>query len=126
MTPPLEKQYLSSQQTLQIDILSGNTDARKRSHEIILALDSIYSQQQQEKFQFKINKSNTGFNNVSELEGEKNLNRFALTITCFCWYYKTKQINDYYDKFNVRADDEKTIAETDGIVQLSYDFGDET
>jgi len=125
VTPPLERQYLSALQTLQVDIMSANTEARTRSYEIILALESIYSQQQQEKYQFKLNKSNTGFNNVSEAEGESNLNRFALTITAFTWYYKTKQIPDYYDKFNIRADDEKTINEIDGILEFDYDFGEE-
>jgi len=125
VTPPLERQYLSSLQTLQVDVMSANTEARTKSHEVILALESIYSQQQQEKYQFKLNKSNTGFNNVSEAEGESNLNRFALTITAFTWYYKTKQIPDYYDKFNIRADDEKTINEIDGILEFDYDFGEE-
>ena len=125
VTAPIERQYLSSLQTMQIDVMSANTDARTKSHEVILALESIYSQMMQEKFQFKIHKNITGFNNVSEAEGESNLNRFALTITCFTWYYKTKQITDYYDKFNIRADDEKTISEIDGLLELDYDFGEE-
>jgi len=125
VTPPIERQYLSSLQTMQIDVMSANTEARTRSQEVILALESIYSQQQQEKYQFKINKNITGFNNVSEAEGESNLNRFALTVTCFTFKYKSKIITDYYDKFNIRADDEKTISEIDGLLEFDYDFGEE-
>lgn len=125
VTPPLERQYYSALQTIQIDVMSGNTDARTRVSEVILALDSIYAVQQEEKFQFKLSTMNSTFNNVSELEGEKNINRFVLTITAFCWYYKTKKIVDYYDKFSIRADDEKTISEVDGLVELNYDFSGE-
>jgi len=125
VTPPIERQYFSSLQTMQVDVMSANIEARTKSHEVILALESIYSQQQQEKYQFKINKNITGFNNVSEVEGESNLNRFALTFTAFTWKYKSKIIPDYYDKFNIRADDEKTINEIDGILEFDYDFGEE-
>ena len=125
VTPPIERQYFSSLQTMQVDVMSANTEARTKSHEVILALESIYSQQQQEKYQFKINKNITGFNNVSEVEGESNLNRFALIFTAFTWKYKSKIIPDYYDKFNIRADDEKTINEIDGILEFDYDFGEE-
>jgi len=125
VTPPIERQYFSSLQTMQVDVMSANIEARTKSHEVILALESIYSQQQQEKYQFKINKNITGFNNVSEVEGESNLNRFALIFTAFTWKYKSKIIPDYYDKFNIRADDEKTINEIDGILEFDYDFGEE-
>ena len=125
VTPPIEKQYLSSLQTMQIDIMSANSEARQRSNEIILALDSIYSVQQQEKFQFKVNKSNTGFVNVSEAEGAQNINRFALTITCFTWYYKTKIIEEYYDQFNIYASDEKTIADIDAEIDINYNYSED-
>ena len=117
------EQYLTAMQTIQIDVMSKNTDARTRCQEILLALNSIYSTQQQEKYQIKLNINNTGFVNVSQAEGGFNINRFAMTITCFCWYTKTKSVNEYFNQFEIQVDNEQTISENKSLIDIDYNTG---
>jgi len=106
----------------QVDILSRNTDAITRRWEILAALGSIYAQQQQEKYVFKIGKLPTTFVNASSAEGGSQLNRFSLLFACFVWYKKEIALNpngsEFYDDFTTRVDDAKTIGEPEGLIEF--------
>jgi hypothetical protein len=108
-----EVQELVTRENHQIDILSRDTSALMRRSEILLALKSFYSEQQQEANNFKIFNLPTNFLNTSDAEGGSFMNRFTITIACFVWYRKTKPLylfnGDYYDEFSTRVDDEATI-----------------
>lgn len=106
-----EVQKVATAEHIQIDIASRNTDALFRRNEIIMALRSIYAQQQMEASEFKISRLPVSFVNASGPEGGSNLNRFVVTIVCNALYIITNNLPqyDYYDDFNTRADDEKTI-----------------
>lgn len=125
-TPPIINQVEVNEvqlcENIQIDILSRSNDALKRRWEIIAALRSIYSQQQQEKYFCKIARLPRSFVNASAAEGGSQLNRFSLSFAIFVWYRKEKTLNgaayDYYDDFTTRVDDEKTIGTPEGI----FDF----
>ena len=81
-----------------VNVMSKNSDARLREHEVALSLNSNYSENEQEKYQFRIARIGTGSVNVSELEGAGMLNRFAINVSLLAWYNKTID-TPYYDTF---------------------------
>ena len=81
-----------------INVMSCDDTARTRKEEVILALNSNYSRNQQELYQFKIGRITGSFTNVSELEGAAVINRFALPVSLLAHYNKTLSA-DYYDNF---------------------------
>lgn len=98
---------------IQIDVLSRSNSALRRNWEVIAALQSFYSQQQQELHNFKIFRIPRNFLNTSAAEGGSTLNRYSLNIAAMVWYRKDTLLNsplgDYYDDFETRADDKETI-----------------
>lgn len=109
---------------IQIDILSRGNDILSRNWEIVGALRSIYCQQQQEKYNFKIMRLTRGLVNTSSAEGGSELNRYTITIPVFVWYMQETLLapdgETYYDSFGVRVDDEQTIGSKE---PLQYDTG---
>lgn len=93
-----EHQEIAMRHLIQIDILSFNADARARKEEILMALRSIYSQQQQDKYAFSIARIPSEFVDASTLEETKMLNRFTLTVAVAALHTKVKAA-PYYDKF---------------------------
>ena len=81
-----------------INVLSKNDESRLRKEEVILSLNSDFSRNQQELYQFQIARLSNSFTNVSELEGAGMLNRFALNISLTAHYSKTVP-TVYYDDF---------------------------
>ena len=81
-----------------INVISKNDEARQRKEEVVMALNSNFSQNQQGLHQFQIAKISNGFINVSELEGAGMLNRFAINIDCTGFYNKINNIT-FYDDF---------------------------
>ena len=88
--------------TAVIDVLSAGPEARERKHEVILALNSIYSQQMQELNSLRIANLPVGFVNTSDLEASQMLNRFTIKFNIL--YRKSnKNSVDYYDKFKTEV-----------------------
>lgn len=81
-----------------INVMSKDDTARTRKEEVVLSLNSNYSKNQQELFQFRIGRVTGNFTNVSELEGGAFMNRFAIPISLLAHYSKTVS-TDYYDTF---------------------------
>tara|TARA_R110000851_G_scaffold306239_5_gene464504 strand:- start:704 stop:1312 length:609 start_codon:yes stop_codon:yes gene_type:complete len=107
-------------QNVQIDLISKNKEAREAKGFISMALHSIFAQQKQEVYNFKIFRIPTSFLNNSDAEGSSAVNRFTIVIPCHVWYRKEKVVSEtgYYDKFKTRVDDETTISETDGLIEF--------
>jgi hypothetical protein len=108
-----EVNKLQMREDIQIDIWSRSNQAIFRNWEIIAAIQGIYAQQQQELVNFKIFRLPRSMTNTSAAEGGYQLNRYTLIISCFVWYVKETLLTDfngdYYDDFNQRVDDAKTI-----------------
>lgn len=88
--------------TVSVDVMSANDEAKNRRFEVILALNSNYSQQMQELNTVRIAQLPTGFVNASELEASQMLNRFSIS---FNMMYK-KQIShtvNYFDTFKTQV-----------------------
>lgn len=119
----VEEVTTNVRENIQIDILSRSNASILRKNEVYLALNSIASKQAQEQYDFKIARIPTSFVNSSAAEGGSNLNRFTMVVPCLVWYMKENALPsyDYYDTFDTRADDEKTIGEDEGIFEFTID-----
>lgn len=117
-----EVQGVTLAEIIQIDILSKSTDALTRRWEVLTALNSFYSQQQQEANNFKIFKQPITFINTSSIEGSDNITRFTTQFVCHVCYIKEKMLQsfdgDYYDDFTQRVDDEISIETDQGIIEF--------
>lgn len=110
-------------ENIQIDVFSRSNAAITRRWEVLAALRSIYSIQQQEAEQFKIARLPTTFVNSSSAEGGSQLNRYSLIFPCLVWYKKSKSLEPdsgkYYDDFNTRVDDAKSITTDEGLIEFN-------
>lgn len=94
-----EIQTVYGRASVQIDILSRSLEARVRRAELLMALNSYYSKEVQEKHQFRIFELPQRFINTSSLEGGSEINRFSLIIRAMISEDKVKSTS-YYDTFN--------------------------
>lgn len=92
-----EVQTTNIVEDIMIAVMSRDTSARDRVWEINLALNSTYSQYQQEKYHMHISTINET-SDSSFLEATARLNRFDIRCRVFRGYDKIKNI-DFYDKY---------------------------
>ena len=115
------------QENVQIDVLSRSNDAMNRAWEVIAALQSFYSQQQQEVNTFKIFRLPRSFTNTSYAEGGSQLNRYTLSVQCHAWYNKDTVMNsplgDYYVDFHQQVDDDLTIGTSTPVAKFEINNG---
>ena len=96
-----EDVYINENRTMQIDIYSRNNDARQRYPEVQACLGNTYSEQLQDKYQFRIGKISDAVN-LSGLDGGSDINRFTIRFNCLTWNKYTKLV-DYYNSFRTQA-----------------------
>lgn len=110
-------------QRIQVDIYSNSNDAILRNWEVIAALGSIYAQQKQEANNFKIGRLPNSFINTSYAEGGSQLSRYTLVFSCLSWFRKETALStiggEFYDSFDTRVDDEKTIGNEEGLIEFT-------
>lgn len=103
----LEIQDINQNRTIQIDIYSRNNEARQRFHEIAMAMNSVYAQQQMDLYNFKIGAIGNAVN-LSGLDGGSDINRFSYTFNTLIHFQKIKPV-DYYNQFPTEVDDENGL-----------------
>ena len=92
-------QSVNMHTSLSVDIKSRGPEARDRKEEVIMALNSMYSEQQQEKNSIRIFALPQSFNNLSEEDGAAIPYRFNFTVNI--QYFVTKKTSvDFYDSFS--------------------------
>lgn len=91
-------QFVSMHATVDIDIISRGPAARDRKEEVILALNSIYAQQQQDANSFYIGKLSTGFINLSQVDGAAIPYRYRISVAMQYAVAKVKSA-PYFDDF---------------------------
>lgn len=84
---------------VSIDLLSRGPEARDRKEEVVMALNSIYSQSQQEINSFNVGVIPRGFNNLSMIDGAAIPYRFHIQVGMQYMVRKTKAV-PYYDTFS--------------------------
>lgn len=92
---------VNMQEHYTVRLFSKNLDALRRKEEVLMALASIYSQNQQEKNSFRIAPI-MNIQDVSEVEASARLYRFDIDVVVLAWYTK-KQAQTYYNTLNVEV-----------------------
>lgn len=93
-----EHQSVNVCEEIIISLLSQNTEARERSHEPHMAMNSTFSRNLQMKEKIHISILGNVYD-ASFLEATSRINRFDCKIKVFKSYEKIKSV-DYYDKYN--------------------------
>lgn len=101
----LEVQDLNEGRMMQIDVYSRNNEARERHHEVTMALNSVYAQQQMDLYNFKIGTISNSVN-ISGIDGGSDINRFTTTFNVIIHHQKIKPV-DYYNQFETTMDSEQ-------------------
>lgn len=94
-----EVQSVNMRALLSVDVISRGNAARNRKEEVLLAIASTYSQQQQEVNSFRVYPISTNFINLSRDDGAAIPYRFNLTVALQYFVSKTKAI-PFFDVFS--------------------------
>ena len=101
-----EQQIVYGRADVQVDLMSRSNEARNRRSEVLMALNSFYSKEQQDSKCFRIFELPTAFINTSGLQGGSDINRFTLIIPTMISEVKIKSAA-YYDKFRATLQTER-------------------
>jgi hypothetical protein len=93
-------QSVNMQALVDLHAVSRGPEARDQKELIIMALKSIYAQQQQELNSFYIAPITTGFTSISHLEGAAIPYRFSMTLMIQYVVTQTSAI-PYYSSFSI-------------------------
>jgi hypothetical protein len=96
-----EIQSITILYTIQIDVMAfsdddGTNQARSRKEEVAMAVNSVYSQQNQEENQMQISRQPGPFRDTSFLESTEFLQRYTTDVRVTAATTKTKPA-DYYN-----------------------------
>jgi hypothetical protein len=91
-------QIVNMSAILDINIISRDTSARDRMHEVVMALLSPYSEFQQGANAFHIGRIPTNFTNLWEVDGAAIPYRYVISVRMQYAVIKTSG-PDFYDKF---------------------------
>lgn len=105
-----EVQTVYGRASVQVDLMSRNNSARNRRAELLMALNSYYSKNVQDKYQFRIFEIPQNFENTSGLQGGSDINRFTLVIRAMVSEQKVKS-TDYYDTFNANIQSQEVVTD---------------
>lgn len=100
-----ELQSIVMLHAVQIEIMAyndaaGGNQARARKEEIDMALSSIFSQQQQERYAMQIARHTAPFLDTSFLEETEMMTRYTTTVQTTSVNRKQKTTNDFYSDFS--------------------------
>jgi len=98
-----EIQSLVTYDTFDIDITSKNRDAIDRKEEVLMALNSFYSEDKQAENSVKIFKMGEILD-LSFIEAASALKRFRIPVMVSNIKTKTKVTDNYYDKYKTNEE----------------------
>lgn len=75
-----QQQFVAVRALVDIDIISRGPAARDRTHEVVMALNSVYAQQQQDANSFSIGRIPTNVLNLSMVDGAAIPYRYKFSI----------------------------------------------
>ena len=113
-----EEQNLNTQEFLTVQLFSRSFEALRRKEEAAMALKSVYAQQLQEKYAFKLS-VNPQILDLSSLEASAMLYRYDIPVVVLTAYQKTKPIT-WFDSFDVAVD------ANDGVPDMTAEFNQQT
>lgn len=105
-----ETQEVLMRHQIQIDIMSADDSARLQKEQVMQALNSIFSQQQQTLNGMQISKVTGEFINASSLEETKILSRYTIAVYMTSLYSLTKPLTSgIFEKFPVTIIDDNDL-----------------
>ncbi|MEZ5691192.1 MAG: hypothetical protein R3D71_05970 [Rickettsiales bacterium] len=121
-----ERQETSNEELVQIDVMSYSKDALLRHKEVVTAVNSVYSKQLQEKYNFTLAKVFNAIN-ASHLEGSGKLTRIVYTLKALTFFRKDIELNpsDSFNEFTIGVDNAETIETDKRLIELKFS-GEET
>lgn len=93
-----EYQSIHSLANYSIDLFSRGPEVRDMRDQVLMALNSTYSQQIQEQYSFQIARNSFQVTNTSEVEGVAELNRYSISFNVTYMSETSKNI-DYFNIF---------------------------
>lgn len=98
--PLISNQYINMMATVDMDIISRGPAARDQKEQVVMALQSDYSERQQEANSFQISKLPVGshFVNISEIDGAAIPYRYKISLGMQYTTLRTMQV-PYFDVF---------------------------
>lgn len=99
----VSKQAINMRALLDVNVISRGPEALYRKEEVILALNSLYSEQQQNLNSFRVFSIPSQFNNISQEDGAAIPYRFAITVAVQYMVTKNKAV-PYFDSFETAAE----------------------
>lgn len=109
-----EEQNVNTQEFLTVQLFSRSFEALRRKEEAAMALRSVYSQQIQEKYAFKLS-VNPQILDASSVEASAMLYRYDIPVVVLTAYQKTKAIA-WFDSFTT------TVDVNDGVPDMTAEF----
>ncbi len=109
-----EEQNLNTQEFMTVQLFSRNFEALRRKEEAVMALRSVYAQQLQEKYAFRLS-VNPQILDLSSLEASAMLYRYDVPVVALTAYQKTKAIA-WFDSFQTLVD------ANDGTPDMTAEF----
>lgn len=100
MVDGIEQRSVNVRATVDVDIISRGPSARDRKEEVLLVLNSFYSQRQQDANSFYIGKLSTNFVNLSEVDGDAIPYRYKISIALM-YAVTNASSSEYFDTFTV-------------------------
>ena len=94
----MEYQSVHNLAVFSVDIFSRSSKSRDARDLVIMALNSTYSQQIQERYGFQIARNSFQVTNTSEVEGVAELNRYSISFNVTYMSEMSKSI-PYFDTF---------------------------
>jgi hypothetical protein len=94
----IEYQSVHSLANLAVDVFSRGSGARDMRDQILMALNSTYAQQVQEKYGFQIARNSFQVTNTSEVEGVAELTRYSISFNV-TYMSETNKSIEYFDTF---------------------------
>lgn len=114
-----EVQSMNVCEDVIVSLLSRNTEARDRAHEVHLAMNSTFARNLQAKENIHISILGDVWD-ASFLEATSRINRFDCKIRIFKSYEKIKAV-DYYDKYKFQT----WVNHQDGnVIKSNINIGD--
>ena len=109
-----EEQNVNTQEFLTVQLFSRSFEALRRKEEAAMALKSVYAQQLQEKYAFKLS-VNPQILDLSSLEASAMLYRYDIPVVILTAYQKTKPVK-WFDTYQVQVD------VNDGVPDMTAEF----
>ncbi len=94
-----QQQYIACKGSITLDVISRSSAALMRKEEVLMALASQYSRQQQDANSFSVATVPTAFANLSQVDGAAIPYRFQLTVGMFYSQPRVKPA-EYFDQFD--------------------------